>query len=74
MIYTLLSLFNKTCHFSSVRALWCSGKRVRLYVESTGFDFFLSGYELLFSLFLFCSFLQQPQAFRKGKAKLNRYL
>ena len=53
MIYTLLSLFNKTCHFSSVRALWCSGKRVRLYVEITGFDFFLSGYELLLSLFLF---------------------
>ena len=33
MKYTLLSLFNKTCRDSGVRALWCNGKRVRLCVE-----------------------------------------
>ena len=59
MKYTLLSLFNKTCHVSGVRALWCSGKRVRLCVEKYQVRYrFFSGYDFLFSLFLFliCSF------------------
>ena len=59
MKYTLLSLFNKTCRDSDVRALWCSGKRVRLCVEKYQVRYrFFSGYDFLFSLFLFsiCSF------------------
>ena len=57
MKYTLLSLFNKTCHVSGVRALWCSGKRVRLYVEKYQVRYrFFSGYDFLFSLFLLLIF------------------
>ena len=72
MIYFLLSLFNKTCHFSGVKALWCSGRSVRLYFESTGFDFFVQFMIFCFLCFYFVLLFFQP--FRKGKAKLNKYL
>ena len=50
---TLLSLFNKTCHLSSDKALWCSGKRGRTMVERAGFDFGLLCHGILFSLLSF---------------------
>lgn len=74
MVYFLLSLLNKNCPFSGVKALWCSGKRVRLHVESTGFVFFLRVMIFCLLCFYFVLFLQQHQPFRKGKAKLNKYL
>ena len=69
MIYSLLSLFNKTCHFSGVKALWCSGRRVRLCVESIGFNFFSSGYDCfsLFLSFFFVLFYNNISRLEKGK-------
>ena len=72
---TLLSLFNKTCHLCSVKALWCSGKRGWTMVERAGFDFGL----LCVMVFCFLCrhfswfFLQWPQSFRKRELLERAY-
>ena len=70
MIYTFLSLFNETFHFSGIKALWCSGEKGRAMVEKAGFDF-ASLCVMIFCFlcfyFLLLLFQQRHQSFRKRK-------